>query len=187
MTLISREDAIEAIASRDETDGTVKVFTGRQVNQILSALPSAELTMGELISRADAIEALRGLFDMRKSRAKVIVECFSEQINTLPSAEAEWIPCSERLPSERELVLISDNNYVYPAVFHPNGVYDGKTVWSEYYWTDLETGIIQNQPDAWMPLPKPYREDGKDYELATEQMEHDTLYEPTYNPEDGSM
>ena len=26
-----------------------------------------------------------------------------------------------------------------------------------------------------------------DYERATEQMEHDMLYEPTYNPEDGSM
>jgi len=76
-------------------------------------------------------------------------------------AEREWIPCSERLPSERELVLISDNNYVYPAVFHPNGVYDGKTVWSEYYWTDLDTGIIQNQPDAWMPLPEPYREESE--------------------------
>jgi hypothetical protein len=78
-----------------------------------------------------------------------------------PTIDAEWIPCSERLPSERELVLISDNNYVYPAVFHPNGVYDGKTVWSEYYWTDLETGIIQSQPDAWMPLPKPYREENE--------------------------
>lgn len=26
-----------------------------------------------------------------------------------------------------------------------------------------------------------------DYERATEQMEHDMLYEPTYNSEDGSM
>ena len=26
-----------------------------------------------------------------------------------------------------------------------------------------------------------------DYERATEQMEHDVLYEPTYNAEDGSM
>lgn len=26
-----------------------------------------------------------------------------------------------------------------------------------------------------------------DYELAIEQVEHDTLYEPTYNSEDGSM
>lgn len=40
--LISREDAIEAVASADATDGTVKVFTGRQVNGILSALPSAD-------------------------------------------------------------------------------------------------------------------------------------------------
>lgn len=39
--LISRADAIEAIASRDETDGTVKVFTGQEINEILSALPSA--------------------------------------------------------------------------------------------------------------------------------------------------
>ena len=31
------------------------------------------------------------------------------------------------------------------------------------------------------------REDDKGYELATEQMEHDAIYEPTYNPEDGSM
>ena len=40
--IIRRADAIEAVASADETNGTVKVFTGRQVNGILSALPSAE-------------------------------------------------------------------------------------------------------------------------------------------------
>ena len=45
--LISRADAIEAIASRDETDGTVKVFTGREVNEILSALPSTEPKTGK--------------------------------------------------------------------------------------------------------------------------------------------
>ena len=44
--------------------------------------------MSDLISRADAIEALRGLFDMRKSRAKVIVECFGELLDALPSAAA---------------------------------------------------------------------------------------------------
>lgn len=45
--LISRQDAIEAIASRDETNGTVKVFTGRQVNEILESLPTAEPKTGE--------------------------------------------------------------------------------------------------------------------------------------------
>lgn len=29
--------------------------------------------------------------------------------------------------------------------------------------------------------------DERDYERAIEQMQHDILYEPTYNPEDGSM
>lgn len=31
------------------------------------------------------------------------------------------------------------------------------------------------------------RREDNDYERAIEQMEHDTLYESTYNPEDGSM
>lgn len=49
---------------------------------------SGEVTeMVDLISREDAIESLRGLFDMRKSRAKVIVECFGELLNALPSAD----------------------------------------------------------------------------------------------------
>ena len=30
-------------------------------------------------------------------------------------------------------------------------------------------------------------EDREDYKLATEQMEYDAMYEPTYNSEDGSM
>ena len=47
--LISRQDAIEAIASRDETNGTVKVFTGRQVNEILASLPAADRPRGEWI------------------------------------------------------------------------------------------------------------------------------------------
>lgn len=40
---IKREDAIEAIASADETNGTVKVFTGREVNGILSEIPTADV------------------------------------------------------------------------------------------------------------------------------------------------
>lgn len=47
--LISRQDAIEAIASRDETNGTVKVFTGRQVNEILASLPSAQPKTGHWV------------------------------------------------------------------------------------------------------------------------------------------
>ena len=41
--------------------------------------------------------------------------------------------------------------------------------------------------EALKQKPMPYREGREDYELATEQMEHDAMYEPTYNSEDGSM
>ena len=47
--LISREDAIEAIARYDETDGTYRVFTGRDVIDILHTLPSANRPKGEWI------------------------------------------------------------------------------------------------------------------------------------------
>lgn len=65
--LISRADAIEAIASRDETDGTVKAFTGREVNGILSALPSADAvatfstgqTYGKSTSIRELVEVVR--------------------------------------------------------------------------------------------------------------------------------
>lgn len=49
--LIRRSDAIEEIARRDTTDGTVKVFSGREVADILHNLPSAypEQKTGEWI------------------------------------------------------------------------------------------------------------------------------------------
>lgn len=40
--LISREAAIEEIARRDTTNGTVKVYSGLEVNAILSDLPAVD-------------------------------------------------------------------------------------------------------------------------------------------------
>ena len=40
--LIKREDAKEIIAKNDETDGTVPIFTGKMVQQMLDSLPSVE-------------------------------------------------------------------------------------------------------------------------------------------------
>lgn len=42
LNLIDREAAIEEIARRDTTDGTVKVFSGKKVINILKELPSAQ-------------------------------------------------------------------------------------------------------------------------------------------------
>lgn len=40
---IKREDAIEIIARHDDTDGTIKVFSGRFVNGLISAIPPADV------------------------------------------------------------------------------------------------------------------------------------------------
>ena len=39
---ISRAAAIEEIARRDATDGTVKVYSGREINTILGDLPALD-------------------------------------------------------------------------------------------------------------------------------------------------
>ena len=88
-----------------------------------------------------------------------------------------WIPVSERLPEEDGWYLVTVQGYetvTDVSLYSADGC----------AWGDVST---KQKVIAWLPLPKPYREDSKDYELATEQMEHDAMYEPTYNSEDGSM
>ena len=116
----------------------------------------------------------------------VIAEEYKEALNMAIEAlkqkpkTGEWIPCSERLPEE-SAVLCCDNH--------------GEMLISNPFECDAsDTGFSAENDGyymynciAWMPLPMPYREGREDYELATEQMEHDVMYEPTYNSEDGSM
>ena len=70
-------------------------------------------------------------------------------INALPSADRPqgWIPCSERLPSKKEVVLITnDKGNVRCGQFRGT---DGK----DWIWkgNTLETVL------AWMPLPEPWK------------------------------
>lgn len=61
----------------------------------------------------------------------------------------QWIPCSERLPSQQQTVLIQDFGEITIGYLN-----------AENRWRDLT-----NQADylkgveAWMPLPEPYKED----------------------------
>lgn len=112
-----------------------------------------EFEAKDLISRADAIEEIsKGVWNVHE---------LIDRFKALPSAEANWIPCSERLPSEDGLYLIQ-TNYMYHGI--PN--------MDVYYWAEgwncmrLLNGMVKREYEidgivAWMPLPKPYREDGE--------------------------
>ena len=190
MTLIKREDAIEAVKHST-------AYMHDDLYEAISRIPSAEATgaldeaiakyvadgymlplSGDLISRADAIGAVYRYFaeefnnepyetdedgdevftDM-KSVNKLLAhnKAVSKAIKALPSAEAEWIPCSERLPAMGDYVL------TYRPSLAMRMVVDS---YEEYYGEDdnewhAEWVYGEDKVVAWMPLPMPYREDGE--------------------------
>ena len=114
--------------------------------------------MDDLISRQAAIDAF-GLSE--KAEIQDVLE-------GLPSAQPEprWIPCSERLPEEKDAGILKKlgtskrSEYVLATVEVKGErmtvtacTYDGKWDWNmKYAFPDYK--II-----AWMPLPEPYREE----------------------------
>lgn len=77
---------------------------------------------------------------------------YVKRILGIPSAEAEWIPVSDELPKIGQKVLASTKRMVFAQVY--KGVYSEPNVW---HWGYNRIKVIT----AWMPLPKPYREDGE--------------------------
>lgn len=67
-----------------------------------------------------------------------------------------WVPCSERLPEDESYILVSFENFTMPDIARYEENDEGGT----FYPGDDEKsyssyGFFVN---AWMPLPKPYRE-----------------------------
>ena len=71
-----------------------------------------------------------------------------------------WIPVSEKLPEDDRYILLSFENFSVPLV----GRYEEDEEGGAFYVGDdpdscVSEGIYVN---AWMPLPKPYKESGED-------------------------
>lgn len=72
----------------------------------------------------------------------------------------QWIPCSERLPEPDEYILLSFSNYSGLVL----GRYEEDDGGGTFYEGDSLAPLTQYDAfvNAWMPLPKPYREDRDD-------------------------
>lgn len=114
-------------------------------------LPSVE-NKGDLISRQDAIDAvgsmLRRKFGIGGNLAEIT-------LTRLPSAEkkGEWIPVSEKLPEERQSVLVWCPQFknIYCAYLD-----------KEQWWIfGAFVQIVPSEVVAWMPLTEPYQKGGE--------------------------
>ena len=77
-------------------------------------------------------------------------EAYQRAIDALE--QTTWIPCSERLPEDRELVLFSTKT---DRVFE--GRYFADNTDRQWYSFRDETFAWNNVVTAWMPLPEPYK------------------------------
>lgn len=124
----------------------------------------------DCISRQQAIDAAIDAADdwdggYSLSRADMI----ERAINNLPSAQPEprWIPCSERLPEEDGLYLVTSREKATAEEFgfDLDDVEVRKMRFNEDGWRipkhipEWINGVVHTTVLAWMPLPKPYREE----------------------------
>lgn len=79
-----------------------------------------------------------------------------DEIIKLLQAETKWIPVSERLPQLEDYVIVS---LMWGEVDIMALDWDD----GEINWITQEMSIRHDKEDvvAWMPLPRPYREDGE--------------------------
>lgn len=140
--------------------------------------------MSDLISRADAIEAVAKLC-VDGYKAKVdgyfipLTDALINTLSALPSADAvqgEWIPCGEKMPKELERVNVTWLNHNPPFYYqHIKDIpqtdtavyYRGKWYWWDAtvidvlaeYGEDCNAEQIDKDIEvvAWMPLPTPYK------------------------------
>ena len=113
---------------------------------------------GDLIYRADAIEAIQNAYckpckergdDHNEVRCRACdYDNAIIQIDALPSAEGGWIPCSERLPDKADEYLCIDKDGDYEVgLWHPR--------LKHFFFNSCS---LIGKPIAWMRLPEPYKE-----------------------------
>lgn len=126
--------------------------------------------MYDLISRQAAIDALdTGLWGVEWDKALA-----TAILKDLPSAQPEprWIPCSERLPEEDGLYLVTSREKATAEEFgfDLDDVEVRKMRFNEDGWRipkhipEWINGVVHTTVLAWMPLPEPYKAESEEKE-----------------------
>ena len=105
---------------------------------------------------------------MRLIDADELIKCIpSEEYNSrfaimnAPTVELQkWTPVSERPPEYEMDVLLQFTSNMCVGFFHPS---ESWIIWSGGDWC---TGVLEGdeEPIAWMPLPKPWKEGNNEVE-----------------------
>ena len=107
---------------------------------------------------ADSLESSGRFESMKNGDWEYVEVVYKDDIDGAPTIDIQqnWIPISERLPSEQENVIVTiyddhgDTPWEYTAnAWHIDGV-----------WI-ADNDIVCGSVIAWMPLPTPYKKGNK--------------------------
>lgn len=114
--------------------------------------------------RAEEIEKLPVIIDMMLGESVIVDtkeklhEKLTEVCNLAIKAleqEPRWIPVTERLPEDRELLLVTA--YWHETYQVMVGAYFGNGDWWCAPWNNTSEPQQLLKVKAWMPLPEPYK------------------------------
>ncbi|MBQ2801714.1 MAG: DUF551 domain-containing protein [Lachnospiraceae bacterium] len=117
---------------------------GEDEDILLKIFGTAEID--EIISNNEPQYALKKLEEYDNENRKEYLP------DTNDGNKDGWIPVDERLPEDKQQVLVTNWDYcVFLARYDEN----------EKRFIDIRNGLVLPLILAWMPLPKPYREKGE--------------------------
>lgn len=99
----------------------------------------------DLISRKSLTEKLETAREYANSIVEISSLCGVLALVDVEPAVDRWIPCSERLPKEEGMYLITSN------------LFGSLEVQYVFYSENVQMFVCNGTPVAWMPLPSPYK------------------------------
>ena len=143
--LISRAGAIEAMGEA--------IADGCSWYDALEALPSADAVDVNKAHEEEHLTIINRLNELQYAIAKTQT-VVGKMVVEAEAVEGEWIPCSERLPKEKQEVYVTVY-FIEGDTGRAYGYMDGFGRWHLYSTVEgtLNSGY---EVIAWMPLPKPY-------------------------------